>query len=58
MRVCATVISTEPPESVLTCFDYVATASDVHIGNLLTLIFFSVWGFFLFTVFVLVRTKK
>jgi len=42
----------------LTRFDYVATASDVHIANLLALIFFSVWGFFLFTVFVLARYKK
>ena len=58
MRVCATVAGTGTPEGQLTCFDYVVTASDVHIGNLLTLIFFSAWGFFLFTVFVLARYRK
>lgn len=35
----------------LTRFDYIATAADVHIADLLTLIFVSVWGFFLFAVF-------
>jgi hypothetical protein len=42
----------------LTRFDYVATASDVHISNLLLLIFVSVWGFFLTGVFVVWKAKK
>lgn len=38
----------------MTRFDYVASAGDVHVANLLTLMLFSMWGFFLFAVFVLV----
>lgn len=53
----ASVCSTLAVSGQLACFDYVVTASDVHIGNLLALIFFSVWGFFLFSVLVLWRKK-
>ena len=42
----------------LTRFDYVASASDVHIANILTLIVFSAWAMFFFGVFVLWRTRK
>jgi hypothetical protein len=42
----------------MTRFDYVATASDVHISNLLLLIFVSVWGFFLTGVFVVWKANK
>lgn len=41
-----------------TSVQYTATAADVHIANLLTLLLFSVWGFFLFAVFVLVRYRR
>jgi hypothetical protein len=38
--------------------EYSASASDVHLANLLTLLVISVWGFFFFAVFVLVRFRK
>ena len=41
----------------ITAFDYSATAADTHISNLLTLLVISVWGFFFFSVFVLVKYK-
>lgn len=41
----------------ITRFDYSATAGSVHISNLLTLLLFSIWGFFLFGIFVMVKTK-
>lgn len=53
-RACVTL----PVSGQLACFDYIVTADDVHMGNLLTLIFFSVWGFFLFAVLVLWRSKQ
>jgi hypothetical protein len=42
----------------LTRFDYTASASDVHIGNILTALVFSLWGMFLFAVFVLWRSRR
>jgi len=42
----------------LTRFDYIATASDVHIANVLSLILFSAWAFFLSAVFLWRRLKK
>lgn len=36
----------------VTRFDYVATAQDVQISNLLFLLFVSIWGFGLFGIFV------
>lgn len=39
----------------VTRFEYSATASDVHIANLIMLILFSVWGMFLFGVSVYAR---
>jgi len=41
-----------------TRFDYVITAGSVHIANLLTLIFASLWGMFLFAVFVYVKRRR
>jgi len=38
-------------------FDYSATASDVHIANLLTALLVSVWGMFLVGVLVLRKTR-
>jgi hypothetical protein len=42
----------------LTRFDYVATASDVHIANIITLLIFSLWAMFFFAVFVLWKGHK
>lgn len=42
----------------MTRFDYIATAGSIHIANLLTLIFASLWGMFLFIVFVLVKRGR
>ncbi len=42
----------------ITAFDYSASAGDVHISNLLSALLFSVWGMFVFAVFVLVRFRK
>lgn len=42
----------------VTRFDYVTTAQDVQIANLLTLLLVSVWGFFLVFVFVYGRGSK
>lgn len=42
----------------ITATEYSATAADIHISNLLSLMFFSMWGMFLFAVFVLVRYKE
>ena len=42
----------------ITAFDYIASAGDVHIANLLTAIFISQWGMFVFACFVLVRFRK
>jgi len=42
----------------MTRFDYVITAGSVHIANVLTLIFFSLWGMFLFAVFVYVKRRQ
>lgn len=41
----------------ITAFDYAASAADVHLANLLTMLLVSVWGFFLFGVFVLVKYR-
>lgn len=54
------VYSTIAPETTdepgqMTRFDYVITAADVHIANLLTIQLFSLWAMFLFGVFVLWR---
>ena len=46
------------PEGTMTRFDYVTTAADVHIANLLTWILYSIWGFFLFTLVVFYRRRK
>lgn len=42
----------------ITAFDYIASAGDVHIANLLTMLIFSVWGMFILVMFVLVRFRK
>ena len=42
----------------MTRFDYVASAGDVHIANLLALLFFSLWAMFLFSVFALWKVKQ
>lgn len=42
----------------MTRFDYVATAGSVHIANLLTLLFFSMWAMFFFGVFVVRRGQQ
>lgn len=54
------VYATIAPETTdepgqMTRFDYVATAGDVHVANLLTIQLFSLWAMFLFGVFVLWR---
>lgn len=41
----------------ITSVEYTASAADVHIANLLTFLVLSVWGFFLFGVFVLVKYR-
>jgi hypothetical protein len=49
------------PPGQLTRFDYVSTAGDVHIANLLTLDVISGWGQFLFSVIfitALARRRK
>jgi hypothetical protein len=48
--------STEEPGQ-MTRFDYVATAGDVQISNLLTWILYTLWAMFLFAVLVVVRRK-
>lgn len=51
----ATVMPPEgTPDGQMTRFDYVATAGDVHIANLLTWLLYSVWALFLFVVIVLI----
>lgn len=42
----------------ITSMEYTATAADIHLGNLLTALLYSVWGMFFFAVFVLVRYRK
>lgn len=42
----------------ITSVSYSATAADIHLGNLLTTLLYSVWGMFFFAVFVLVRYRK
>jgi hypothetical protein len=42
----------------MTRFDYVATAGSVHIANLLTLLFVSLWAMFLFAVFAMQKGKR
>ena len=42
----------------LTRFDYVATTSDVHNANIITLTIYSIWAMFLFYVFVQWKAKK
>jgi uncharacterized membrane protein len=42
----------------ITATEYSATAADIHLSNLLSLIFFSMWGMFLFAVFVLIRYRE
>lgn len=42
----------------ITAFDYIASAGDVHIANLLTGLLLSLWGMFVFVVILLVRVKK
>ena len=49
------------PPGIMTRFDYIATAGDVHIANLLTLDVLSDWGQFLFSVIfmtALARRRK
>lgn len=41
----------------ITSVEYTASAADVHIANLLTFLVVSVWGFFIFAVFVLVKYR-
>jgi hypothetical protein len=55
--------ATVPPldgesEGQMTRFDYVVSAGDVHIANLLTWLIASLWGMFIFTVIVLYRFWK
>jgi hypothetical protein len=58
-RSCATMApGAGTPTGQLACFEYTATAGDVHIGNVLSLINYSVWAFFLFAVFLWRRRKK
>ena len=57
------VYSTTQPEITgtpgqMTRFDYVVTASDVHIANLLTWLLYSVWGMFFFGVIVVFVMRK
>jgi len=42
---------TEGATGQMSRFDYVASAGDVYIASLLTVILLSMWGFFLFWVF-------
>lgn len=42
----------------ITSMEYSATAADIQVANLLTFLVFSVWGFFFFSIFVLVRYKQ
>jgi hypothetical protein len=42
----------------MTRFDYVASAGSVHVANLLTFLFFSLWAMFLFAVFVMWKGKR
>lgn len=42
----------------ITSVSYSASAADIHLGNLLTTLLYSVWGMFFFAVFVLVRYRK
>lgn len=46
------------PEGQVTRFDYVVTAGDVQIANLLTFLLFSLWGMFLFAVIVLLARYR
>ncbi len=46
------------PTGQTTRFDYIATAGDVHVANLLTALLYSVWGMFFFGVFVMVVRYK
>ena len=48
---------TEGANGQMSRFDFVATAGDVHIANLLTLILLSQWGFFLFDFFFTGRRR-
>ena len=41
-----------------TRFDYIATAGDVYIANLIALLFFSIWAMFFFGLFVLWKYRK
>jgi len=42
----------------MTRFDYIATAGSVHIANLLTLLFVSLWAMFLFGAFVALKSHQ
>lgn len=44
--------TTDEPNGQMTRFDYVVSAADVHIANLLTFQLLSEWAFFLFFVLV------
>lgn len=49
-------VTDEPGQ--MTRFDYVTTAAEVHIANLLTMILVSLWGMFLFQVMFFARRNK
>jgi hypothetical protein len=49
-------VTDEPGQ--MTRFDYVATAGDVQIANLLTWLLYSFWAQFLFLVIVALRGRK
>ena len=51
----ATVIGDSGP--VGTRFEYAANAGDVFVSMLLMLILFSIWGFFFFYIFVLIKYR-
>lgn len=45
-------------DGMITAIDYKVDGGQIHLANLLTLLLLSVWGFFLFVLFVLVRYRK
>jgi hypothetical protein len=42
----------------MTRFDYIASAGSVHIANLLTLLFLSLWAMFLLMVFLMFKYRR
>jgi hypothetical protein len=49
---------TGTPEGQLTRFDYVTSAADVHIANLLTALLYSIWGMFIIFLLLHLRGKR